>query len=106
MKLAFHIRLSMTMVPLLAMILVGPVVQAIGEPSSDAKVTAIAKSPRTNLAVLPAPTGHRQPTLNDLPPWLRDEEKPGTGPNPVQGPEQEAPRLQPSDGVPRICEPC
>ena len=92
-----HIRSSMTMVPLLAMILVSPVVQAIGEPSSS----------RADLAVLQAPIGHRQPTLDDLPPWLRDMEKPGTEPNPMQGSEQRrTPRVQPSDGVPRICEPC
>jgi hypothetical protein len=92
-----HIRSSMTMVPLLAMILLSPVVQAIGEPSSS----------RADLAVLPAPIGHRHPTLDDLPPWLRDLEKPGTEPNPTQGSEQRRmPRVQPNDGVPRICEPC
>jgi hypothetical protein len=101
-----RIRPSLTMVPLLAMMLTSPVVHEIGEPFSDVKVPPIAKSPRTNLAVLPAPTGHRQPTLNDLPPWLRDEEKPGTEPNTVQGPGQGAPGVQPNDGVPRICEPC
>ena len=83
-----HIRPSLTMVPLLAMILVSPIVQAIGEPSSDARVAATVGSSRANLAVLPAPIGHRQPTLNDLPPWLRDMEKPGTEPNPMQGSEQ------------------
>jgi hypothetical protein len=102
-----HIRPSLTMVPLLAMILVSPIVQAIGEPSSDARVAATVGSSRANLAVLPAPIGHRQPTLNDLPPWLRDMEKPGTEPNPMQGSEQRrTPRAQPDDGVPRICEPC
>jgi hypothetical protein len=75
------IRPSMTMVPLLAMILVNPVVQAIGEPSSDARVAATVRTSRADLAVLPAPIGHRQPTLDDLPPWLRDMEKPGTEPN-------------------------
>jgi hypothetical protein len=54
-----NIRPSTIMVPLLATILMGPVVQAIGEPSSDARVT--------HLVVLPAPVGHRQPTLDDLP---------------------------------------
>ena len=63
-----QIRPSMTMVPLLATILVSPVVQAIGEPSSDARMDRV---------VLPAPVGHRQPTLDDLPPWLREIEKPG-----------------------------
>jgi len=54
-----QIRPSMTVVPLLAAILVGPLVQANGEPGSDARVT--------HLVVLPAPVGHRQPTLDDLP---------------------------------------
>jgi hypothetical protein len=91
-----QIRPSMTMVPLLATTLVGPVVQAIGEPSSAARVT--------HLVVLPAPVGHRQPTLDDLPPWLREKEKPG---GPVQDTEQRgSPRGRPDDGVPRICEPC
>jgi hypothetical protein len=47
-----HIRPSMTMVPLLATILVSPVVQAIGDPSSDARVTVTARSSRADLAVL------------------------------------------------------
>jgi hypothetical protein len=67
------------MVPLLAMILVSPVVQAVGEPSSDARMAATAGSSRADLAQLEAPIGHRQPTLDDLPPWLREEEKAGTG---------------------------
>jgi hypothetical protein len=101
-----HIQPSLTMVALLAMMLMSPAVQAIGEPSSDAGIDATAESSRTNVAVLPAPTGHRQPTLNDLPPWLRDEEKHGHESNPAQGPERRAPGVQPDDGAPRICEPC
>jgi hypothetical protein len=84
-----QIRSLTTMVPLLAAILVGPVVRANGEPSSDAGVI--------DLVVLPAPVGHRQPTLDDLPPWLREIEKPGT---------ETAPQRRPDDGVPRICERC
>jgi hypothetical protein len=80
---------SMRMVPLLAAILVSPVVQANGEPSSNAGVT--------HLVVLPAPVGHRQPTLDDLPPWLREIEKPGGQP---------APQERHDEGVPRICESC
>ena len=76
-----QIRPSMTMVPLLATILVSPVVQAIGELSSDARLTATASSSRGDLAQLEAPIGHRQPTLGDLPPWLREMEKPGTEAN-------------------------
>jgi hypothetical protein len=102
-----NIRPSMTMVALLAMIAVSPVVRAIGEPSPGPRVAATVKSSRADVAVLQAPIGHRQPTLNDLPPWLRDAEKPGTEPTPMQGSEQRrTPRVQPNDGVPRICEPC
>src|SRR6516165_11534524 len=68
---------SMTMIPLLVMILASSVVQAIGEPSADARAAAAARSWRIDLAQLEAPIGHRQPTLDDLPPWLREEEKPG-----------------------------
>jgi hypothetical protein len=46
-----------------------------GEPSSDARVTETTGSSRTQLAALPAPVGHRQPTLDNLPPWLREIEK-------------------------------
>jgi hypothetical protein len=95
-----HVRPRSIMVPLLATILVSPVVQAIGESSSDAE------SFRANLAVLPAPIGHRQPTLDDLPPWLRDTEKPGTLPNPTQGSEQRRTPKPWPDAVPRVCEPC
>ena len=70
-----QIRPTMIVVLLLATILVSQVVQAIGEPSSDARVTEMTGSSRTRLAVLPAPVGHRQPTLDDLPPWLREIEK-------------------------------
>jgi hypothetical protein len=100
-------RPSLTVVPLLAMMLVSPAVQAIGELPSDATVGATFRLSRADLAVLQAPIGHRQPPLNDLPPWLRDAEKPGTEPNPMQGSEQRRmPRVQPDDGLPRICEPC
>ena len=102
-----HFRPSMTMVPLLATILVSPVVPAIGEPSSDARVTATARSSRAELAVLQAPIGHRQPTLEDLPAWLREKEKPEAEANPPQDSEQRrTPRVRPDDGVPRICDPC
>jgi hypothetical protein len=84
--------------PSMTTILVSPVVQAIGEPSSDARMDRV---------VLPAPVGHRQPTLDDLPPWLREIEKPGTQASPTQDTEQRrTPRGPPDDGVPRICEPC
>ena len=92
-----HVRPSMTLVLLLATILVSPVVQAIEEPSSGA----------THLVVLAAPVGHRQPTLDDLPPWLREMEKPGGQASPTQDTEQRrTPQGRPDDRVPRICEPC
>ena len=112
-----QIRLSMTMVPLLATILVSPVVQATGEPSSDARLNATARSSRADLAQLEAPIGHRQPTLDDLPPWLREEEKPGTEASPTQDSQagsadveqkgrrnehRRTPSVRPNDGVPRL----
>ena len=100
-----------------ATMLVMPV-QAIEEPHLDARANAAARSWHIDLAQLEAPIGHRQPTLDDLPPWLRDEEKPGaeTQEAPQAGgvdAEQKdqrhgrrAPRAKPDDGVPRICDPC
>jgi len=79
-----QIRLSMIMVLLLTTILVSQVVHAVGEPCFDARVTATTGSSRAQLAVLPAPVGHRQPTLDDLPPWLRQIEKPGPEASPTQ----------------------
>jgi hypothetical protein len=116
-----QIRALTTMVPLLAMTLVSPVVRAVGEPSSDARVAATARSSRADLAQLEAPIGHRQPTLDDLPPWLREEEKPGTEASPTQDSQagsadveqkgrrkeqRRTPSVRPNDGVPRICDPC
>jgi hypothetical protein len=74
----------MTMIPLLATILVSPVIQATGERSSDVRVAAGDRSWRIDLAQLEAPIGHRQPTLDDLPPWLREEEKRGTEAKPTR----------------------
>src|ERR1700739_345987 len=104
-----QIRSLVTMIPLLATILVIPVIQAIGEPSSDAGATATARSSRVHLAVFQAPIGHRQPTLDDLPLWLRDTEKPGSDANSQQashGEQRQTPRVLPNDGVPQICGPC
>src|SRR5215467_4443320 len=113
-----RIHPSIIMVPILATLLFATGVQAFG-PSFDAKKTA--RSSRVDLAQLPAPTGHRQPTLNDLPPSLREEEKPGAETNPTQdsqagsaaveqrdrsNKQRRTPRVQPDDGVPRICDPC
>jgi hypothetical protein len=113
-----QIQPSMIIVSLLATILLSPIVQAM----SKARVTATARSSHADLAQLEAPIGHRQPTLDDLPPWLRDEEKPNTEANPPQDTQagsadveqrgrrdeqRRTPRVQPNDdGVPRICDPC
>ena len=74
-----QIQPLMLIVTSLATVLMNPVIRGIWETSSDAP-----RSSRVDLAQLPAPTGHRQPTLNDLPPWLRDEEKPGAEASPTQ----------------------
>jgi hypothetical protein len=104
----------------LAVLVVGPV-QAIGEPSSNAAFSTTPMTARGVLAQLEAPIGHRQPTLDDLPQWLREEEKPGAEANPTPAPEagtadvdqEDQPhgprrksRMRPDDGVPRICDPC
>src|SRR6478736_6791168 len=68
----------------LASVLAGMLASLAVEPFS-AKLTATTKS--VHVAQLPAPTGHRQPTMNDLPPWLRDEEKPGAEASPTQDPQ-------------------
>jgi hypothetical protein len=111
-----QIRPTMTTGAVLAIMLVGSVFQAIGEPSPD--VTAV-KSSRAELAQLQAPVGHRQPTQNDLPPSVREEESPSAQATPQGGSGDEqrgrpkeqrrTPSGQPFDGVygvPRICDPC
>jgi hypothetical protein len=81
------------------------VVECDDSPSSTTRyVSATTRWPRSELVVLPAPVGHRHPTLDDLPPWLREMEKLGTQASPTQDPGQR--RSPPDDGVPRICEPC
>ena len=66
-----QIRPVIPLASVLAVMLASPAV----EPFSS-KLTATTKS--VHVAQLPAPTGHRQPTMNDLPPSLREEEKSGT----------------------------
>jgi hypothetical protein len=97
----------MIAVPLVATMLVEPV-QATEEPSSEAGAVATTGSQRADhLAVFQAPVGHRQPTLEDLPPWLREQEKPAPDANPTPDAQQRrAPKARPDDGVPRICNPC
>jgi hypothetical protein len=110
-----HIRSSMTLVPLLATILVSPAFQGIGEPSPDVTLDVTVKSSRAELAQLQAPIGHRQPTQNDLPPSVREEEAPSAQGTPQGGSGdgqrgrlkelRRTPSVQPN-GVPRICDPC
>lgn len=77
-------------------------------------------APNAEGAVLQAPIGHRQPTLSDLPSWLRHEET-GHDPaatqdahatdgmqrrqNDVERRDTERAR-DPYTGVPRICQGC
>jgi hypothetical protein len=89
------------------------------EPSSNARLTAIAKS--VQVAQLSAPTVHRQPTLNDLPPALREEEESGAEAGRTQGLQAGTSNVEPGgqqterrrtpgeqldNGVPRICDSC
>ena len=75
-----QIRPVIPLASVLAVMLASPAV----EPFSS-KLTATTKS--AHLAQLPAPTGHRQPTMNDLQPSLREEEKSGTEARPTQDPQ-------------------
>jgi hypothetical protein len=79
------------MAPVLVVLLASPA----AEPPCDARLTTIAKS--VHVAQLPAPTGHRQPTLNDLPPSLREEEKSGVEASPTQDPQAGTPNVEQSD---------
>ena len=100
----------------LAIMLVSPVFQAMGEPSPDVTVAVTVKSSRAELAQLQAPVGHRQPTQNDIPPSVREEEAPhaeatpqgssGDGQRGRLKEQRRTPSVQPNDGVPRICDPC
>jgi hypothetical protein len=98
-----QIRPSIPLASLLAVMLASPAVKPF-----SAKLTATTKS--VHVAQLPAPTGHRQPTMNDLPPSLREEEKSGTEADVEQSDRQNGrrrtPRVEPDNGVPRICDPC
>jgi hypothetical protein len=53
-------------------------------------------------AQMPAPTGHRQPTQNDVPPSVLQNEAPASEATPSQ---RGKPNAMP-DGVPRICNNC
>jgi hypothetical protein len=109
-----QIRPTITTGAVLAIVLVGPVFQAIGEPSPNVTVAGPFKSSRAELAQLQAPVGHRQPTQNDLPPSVREEEAPAATPQGSSGDGQRGqrkeqrrtPTFDGADGVPRICDPC
>jgi len=58
--------------------LASPAMLAIGGPWSGLGFAPIAPSERGVLLVVQAPVGHRQPTLEDLPDWLRDTDGPVT----------------------------
>jgi hypothetical protein len=108
---------TMTTGAVLATVLIGPVFQAIGEPSPNVTAAVTFTSSRAEVAQLQAPIGHRQPTQNDLPPSVREEEAPAATPqgstsDGQRGQRKEqrrTPSVQPfdgADGVPRICDPC
>jgi len=112
-----RIQPSMTIISL-AVLLVSPV-QAVKKQSASAASSGAPMALRGVLAQLEAPVGHRQPTLDDLPEWLREEEKPGAeaSPAPEAGTadvdqedqrhvQRQKSRIRPDDGVPRICDPC
>jgi hypothetical protein len=68
-----------------------------------------AAEPATKLAQMPAPTGHRQPTKNDIPPSVRQDETPNSEATPEDGRRIDGQRSSPNalpDGVPRICNNC
>lgn len=77
--------------------------------------------PVERVGMVEAPVGHRQPTLNDLPPWLREQETSGSGTGQTDRPpttdgmqrREQAPvrndralPATPPGGVPRICNGC
>jgi hypothetical protein len=91
--------------------------------AADPGGSASAKTPTSrDVAVFDAPIGHRQPTLGDLPPWLRELEEagPGQSTKPATGVQQRdqkpkqprrddsghTPESNPYIGVPQICRPC
>jgi hypothetical protein len=106
----------------LATSLASPAVAAIGAPWSGLRFALTAQSSGGILAVLQAPVGHRQPTLDDLPDWLRDIDGPGIeGSKPAQKPQpgsedaakrdehiapRRAPDKPPNYGTPLICDGC
>ncbi len=89
----------------------------VREADAGANASEVQNSFRAEFAQLQAPVGHRQPTQNDIPPSVRQEEAPNTGTAPQPGLQgsgggggalkenRRAPSPQP-EGVPRICDPC
>lgn len=74
--------------------------------------------PVHRVGTVEAPVGHRQPTLNDLPPWLREQQTNGSGAGQSDQSRPATDGLQqrdqapvrydrgPANGVPRICNGC
>jgi hypothetical protein len=67
-----------------AVIVSAALMTALGQSSSlvqaaglELTVPATPKSSRIELAQMHAPVGHRQPTQNDIPPAVRQDEAPG-----------------------------
>jgi hypothetical protein len=79
----------------------------------DGSATSVRHSSLVQLAQMQAPVGHRQPTQNDIPPAVRQDEAPSSEASPPPdarsgargGQLNDRPSSQP-DGVPRICDRC
>jgi hypothetical protein len=79
----------------------------------DGAAPSVRSSTLVQLAQMQAPVGHRQPTQNDIPPAVRQDEAPGAEASPPPdarsgargGQLNDRPSSQP-DGVPRICDRC
>jgi hypothetical protein len=60
-------------------VLMGQAYPAARGADAGSKAPTVRESFRAELAQLQAPVGHRQPTQNDIPPSVREEEAPSTG---------------------------
>jgi hypothetical protein len=111
-------RQSATAVLFLALSLTTAVVQDMTTSSVGTGMNTTQALAGRQLAAWDAPVGHRQPTIVDLPPWLREIDGPGTqGLAPMQEPQalggdtrRDGPGLTPRTyldfGVPQICMQC
>jgi hypothetical protein len=98
-------------------VLIDQAYPSVREADAGANASEVQNSFRAEFTQLQAPVGHRQPTQNDIPPSVRQEEAPNTGTAPQPGLQgsgggggalkenRRAPSPQP-EGVPRICDPC